>query len=387
MYVLHGSSGTAKYSLDGRKLWQEPYAMFGPPMAAEVFYTMTRKSKDTFTFDFYNAQGTIVNRFNYGDSKTIISGIKQGQDGGLYVFGTIQRKTCDIFLTKYAEHGKQQWSMAYSNDELNGLKYVVAVDVTADFVYLLGRTQLSETGFGCKLIVLKYDHEGRLVSEYFANASRSVRVFKAVEDSVYIAAQGGPEQGEFLVMKMAGRGHAAPAINARHPAVFHHEDASMVPAKQLTAKEEAYRERMRKYMSSLFERFKDKAQRSLDDPAFVIPSEIFESDAYRRWGLGEKGDFSLFEKYYIMQLPILAQTWELYVSIDLAKLSPEEQRFLDEAHTKYGNGRVNYRREVTKEKGTLDQHQEDWFNLIKAVTGSDELDDKGLVFLHRMTPK
>ena len=83
--------------------------------------------------------------------------------------------------------------------ELNGLKYVVAVDVTADFVYLLGRTQLSETGFGCKLIVLKYDHEGRLVSEYFANASRSVRVFKAVEDSVYIAAQGGPEQGEFLV--------------------------------------------------------------------------------------------------------------------------------------------------------------------------------------------
>ncbi len=140
------------------------------------------------------------------------------------------------------------------------------------------------------------------------------------------------------------------------------------------------------FTSSIFERFREEAEERLGDERFTIPDEFFESEYYKKWGLGPKREFSTLEKYWMMQLPMIVQTWEKYQSIDLEKLTREEKRFLDDMRDKHGKGPINFRQETRKEKDKLGQHQVDWFDLIKACTGADELDNKGLVFLHRMTP-
>jgi hypothetical protein len=127
--------------------------------------------------------------------------------------------------------------------------------------------------------------------------------------------------------------------------------------------------------------------KDMDDSQLSVPPEIFHMEMYQKWGLGNKRDFSRKEKYYLMQLPMLEQVWQTYTSIDIKKLTADEKNFLQDTRAKYGKGLINLRMETMKKQGKLQPHQENWFDLIKAVTGTDVLNDNDLVFVYRSTPR
>jgi len=77
----------------------------------------------------------------------------------------------------------------------------------------------------------------------------------------------------------------------------------------------------------------------------------------------------------------------MYQSIDLSNLTSLEREYLDKIHGEYGKGPVNLRQKTLDKKKQIDPQQKYYFDLIKAVTGSDALDDRGLVMSFRMTPR
>ncbi len=398
VYVL--GSGTAKYTLDGRKLWQKSYNMVGPPTTPEFFYRSDRKSRDRFRFDFYDERGSHLNGLNLDGPVIRLQGSGQDADGNLYICGTVDRKVTgsDIFLCKIDRRGREVWRTEYNESKANGSESIVGLQIANGCVYVLGRGQASkqfinETNLPLKYdvnLLLKYDCDGHLLYKASPPMGLSPRVFLVQGDLIYVAAQGSSQDGELVVTRLrqsigmsedTGKHGIAPETANAAP------DTDRQAPLRLSSEERAYRQRMMNFTKSLFKRFQSKGQVPPLLADFVMPEESLQSDIYRKWGIGEKLEFSPFEKYYIMQLPMLAQTWQMYEAVDLKNLTREEQRFLDDMHAKYGNGKINYRREAAKDEGGLEQHQQDWFDLIKAATGSDTLDDKALIFLHRMTPR
>jgi len=118
-----------------------------------------------------------------------------------------------------------------------------------------------------------------------------------------------------------------------------------------------------------------------------VASDIFKSEVYRKWGLGDKTSFSSEEKLYIVQLPQIEEAWKRYKSIDINDLSEPEKKFLKEMHEKYGQGPINLREVMRQEYGELSLHQENIFDVVEAPSGREKLYDIDLVFYYRILPK
>jgi hypothetical protein len=155
----------------------------------------------------------------------------------------------------------------------------------------------------------------------------------------------------------------------------------------LTKEEKQFAKRQIQVWLRVLEDNKDQAKAIYDSPNFQFPSEFLNSDIFRKWGFTPTEPLTLEEKYYLSQISQLDDTWKRVSTIDLDKLSPEESRFLKDMHKEYGSGRINFRQKTREKQGSLTQQQEMWFDLIKASTGDDNLDDKGLVILYRLTPR
>jgi hypothetical protein len=155
----------------------------------------------------------------------------------------------------------------------------------------------------------------------------------------------------------------------------------------LTREEKQFAKQMVQFQSRVLETNQDQAKATFASPNYRLPAELLNSEVFRKWGFNPAGDLTMEEKYYLFSIPQLDDTWKRIGSIDLNKLSPEESRFVKDRHTEYGPGAINLRQKTREKQGSLTPQQDMWFDLIKACTGDDKLDDKGLVVLYRLTPR
>ena len=153
--------------------------------------------------------------------------------------------------------------------------------------------------------------------------------------------------------------------------------------KLLTEREKAFAKRSYELMAKVKEQDKSVNLENM----VVIDINMFCPDSYRKWGLGNKSDFTIEEKLYLVALHQMSQTWEIYNTINLSELSDDEKYFLKEMHGKYGHGPINLKEETRKKQGVLEPQQETWFDLVSAPSGHKKLNDIDLIFLYRMTPR
>ncbi len=205
VYLLNTVFGSAKYSLDGDLIWRKPYGTYRSGYAQEQFYALRRSSRDSFKMSFYDSDGKKDATTNITAPKVRISEIMHGQEGNSYICGTREQKNSktDIVLWAIGSDGQIRWSRVYDDAEVHGLDFPEAAVVDRDNVYIAGKTQRAEKAFlSYRTILLKYDAEGRLVSKTYIGNHGTVRALSVNGDDIYLAIQGGPKAGEFVVMKL-----------------------------------------------------------------------------------------------------------------------------------------------------------------------------------------
>lgn len=119
----------------------------------------------------------------------------------------------------------------------------------------------------------------------------------------------------------------------------------------------------------------------------TVASDALYSDVYRKWGLGSGRDFCLEEKIYIAGLEEMANIWETYQAIDTNNFDEADRVFLQEMHERYGNGRINLRREFARERGKTSSEAESVLETVEIVTGNTELSDRDLIFFRELISK
>jgi hypothetical protein len=149
--------------------------------------------------------------------------------------------------------------------------------------------------------------------------------------------------------------------------------------KLLNGEEEAYAIRMYELLNN------DKFHRGNNPKEEDIQFEegFFESDIYKKWGLADRTEFTYEDKLYLQWLEDTADGWEHYKDA-LTDLSDYEKEHLKEMHEKYGWGRINLRKELEKEGEELEATGNAMLMLTEAVCGSEELDDRALIWLDNM---
>lgn len=140
---------------------------------------------------------------------------------------------------------------------------------------------------------------------------------------------------------------------------------------ELTGQEKDYAKRMFDY---IYDHPNDQADIELEDDLFRMP-------LYRKWGLGERRDFSLEEKIYLSSIEKTAQIWDEYESIDLNFLDQADKDFLTQLHEKYGSGPIDLRKYRKKENGKLSEEANKVLNILEVVSGRTMFEDNDLIFL------
>lgn len=205
VYLLNTVFGSAKYSLDGDLIWRKPYGTYRSGYAQEQFYALRRSSRDVFKMSFYDTAGKNTHIVNIAAPGVRISKVLRDKEGNVYVCGTREQKSSktDIMLWAIGSDGQIRWSRVYGNTEVSGADFPEAAVVDRDNVYIAGKSQRPEKAFlSYRTILLKYDAEGRLVSKTYIGNHGTVRALSVNGDDIYLAIQGGPQAGEFVVMKL-----------------------------------------------------------------------------------------------------------------------------------------------------------------------------------------
>lgn len=140
---------------------------------------------------------------------------------------------------------------------------------------------------------------------------------------------------------------------------------------QLTGLEKDYAKRTFDY---IYDQPKDQTDIELKD-------DLFQTDLYRKWGLGERREFSLGEKVYLSTLDIIAQIWDEYENIDLTSLDQSDRDFLTQLHEKYGSGPIDLRKYRKKENGKLSEDENNVLDIVEVVSGRTIFEDNDLIFL------
>jgi len=301
----------------------------------------------------------------------------------------------EVLLSKYSKEGQKLWQIHHANNaNLNNMaEKMIAVEkmIVDRFgnVYLLMFNSFS---------IVKYNASGELDwscrPEIRDLSPRAMEVGN--NGDIYFADTGRLEDFYRIVKfsqsdndSQASGESFAPVVNQlKTPISKEVKKQTTVKAAEpdlsLTKEERAYSKRMFEHLCRIYDKLGGK---DIDDEFFSIPPEMFEMEMYKKWGLGDKKEFSRKEKYYLMQLPTIVQTWQMYSDIDTNNLQEPENSYLKIMRAKYGNKKINLRAETIKQQGSLEPHQEHWFDLIKATTGSDELSDRDLILVYRLTPK
>jgi len=118
--------------------------------------------------------------------------------------------------------------------------------------------------------------------------------------------------------------------------------------------------------------------RTLGREDLYLPPEFFESETYKKWGFGDRRNFTTGERVYLKRIEETEDFWREYNSINMNSLSKEDQEGLEEMHQKYG---VNPRVDETINKYP---DEEEFFDAIRILTGHETLNDRDLIALKKM---
>lgn len=140
---------------------------------------------------------------------------------------------------------------------------------------------------------------------------------------------------------------------------------------RLSAKEKAYAKRTYDYISA----------QELNEDTVRIPTEIYFSALYKKWGLGPEREFCPSEKAYLLRLDEIAQMWNDYNSIELKRLDQFDREFLQEMHSTYGPGPIDLLAEQKRQTNKLSENVERILRRVEVVSGNTRFDDRDLIFL------
>ena len=131
----------------------------------------------------------------------------------------------------------------------------------------------------------------------------------------------------------------------------------------------------------------------------IMPLDIseykFDSDLYKKWGLGKRRLFTKPEKQYILKLEGIENLWmtyeKEYKSIDLNNLSKSEAAYLKKIHDKYGDKPVDLIKEIRDDEGDFFKENVELYEhclpFLSEVFGFKKTDDLVIIFLHRLEQK
>lgn len=145
--------------------------------------------------------------------------------------------------------------------------------------------------------------------------------------------------------------------------------------KSLDEQDKAFATRLYKFVIS------DKAQGLIDAmPEDNIDSELFETDIYKKWGFGRESNFSDHEKRYLAALEIV-ELWEDYKDFDVAKVDPDDSKFIQELHSNYGEGPVDVRKYLLDEASTPEEADLSLAYIAELLYGDRRVDDRTVLFI------
>lgn len=393
LYLCEGEKRTTKYTFDGQEVWEMPYTSM--QIQSRNMYSIQRKEASSFALSQYNMDSKEKWNFVFQTEGAIRDiSIESGNNDDLYLCGTSeQNNVMKIVLSKYANGGKQAWTKY-----CEGNTYNLDFKVRGEKIYILGSTRIDVANYtmGSNSLLLIFNKDGELIDNLKSEKFGSPRKLFTDKKYLYVIGNGGSDRGEYLVAKLCQSTEAGVSDDRKD---FSAKDTRHIKnnittppmngnpktiSESLAHEQKAYAKRMYEYLKTVY---KELGPVKIADEDITIPEMMYESDIYIKWGLGAKREFSLEEKYYIMNLNQVDETWQLYSSIDLKNLNTPEKEFLERMRKQYGEGSVNLRQKAMDEGKQLVSNQQLFFDLIKAVTGDDTLDDRGLIFSYRVTPK
>lgn len=388
LFLCEGEKRITKYTYDGQKVWEMPYTSI--EIHSRNLYSMQRKNASSFAISQYNLDSQQKWDFVF-QSEGILRNttLETDHNGNVYLCGTSEHdNVMKIVLSKYSNGGIQDWTKC-----LEGNTYSVDFKVRGKKLYVLGSIlpDMSNNFMAGNSFLCIFNEGGELI-DTLKSATFGVPHKLFIDTKhLYVVGGGGLDKGEYLVAKISASEEAKGSGDKNDILA---KDIQGIPApsfrgnaiisEYLSDEQLRYAGRMYEYLKAVCNEFKTSI---ITDQDTIIPDRAYESDVYKKWGLGPKREFTLEEKYYIMNLHYVDSIWHMYNSIDLNNLSASEQDFLERTRNKYGEHSVNLRQTVIDEGKQLDSNQKLFFDLIKAVTGDDTLDDLGLVFSYRIAPK
>ncbi len=111
----------------------------------------------------------------------------------------------------------------------------------------------------------------------------------------------------------------------------------------------------------------------------MLPSRIFESSSYKKWGLGPQKAFGPEEILYILSLDEMAVSWQRYIEIDLDSLTDAEKEYLAKMHQSYGQGPID----LSAHRGSFSKTFNTILDEVEILSGSKALLDVDMVYLRR----
>jgi len=395
---IEGEGGVAKYTLDGKLVWAKEGVWLLNQNQPDVVFTLKKGMTNHLQIETRTADDNLLWNYLFDniDVKDVADTPRWASDrgGNIYIAFNIamNNKAPSILLSKFSENGRLQWQTHHKHSESS---WDIVKDLQVDdggnvFVVDYNAGKPGDVSLSSSFYTIaKYSTDGEqrwsTMLDPWDYEIKEIRI--SPQQDLYVM---GRNKGHFGILKYSQVNEFAetPKKGLENTEISRHVLEKPVEGQQpkieLSADQKAYASRMYEYLITIY---RELGGEKITDKDIVIPEEMFETQLYRTWGLGPKREFSLEEKYYIMNLQQVDRTWQMYQSIDLSNLTSLEREYLDKIHGEYGKGPVNLRQKTLDEKKQIDPQQKYYFDLIKAVTGSDALDDRGLVMSFRMTPR
>ncbi|NLH16204.1 MAG: hypothetical protein GX455_06470 [Phycisphaerae bacterium] len=142
---------------------------------------------------------------------------------------------------------------------------------------------------------------------------------------------------------------------------------------QLSKSEKAY---VRRYCRAMF------AKNPQDLPSRPAMG-VFDSAAYRKWGIGPQRAFCSEEMIYVASLEEMVGSWDQYRQINLDTLTDPEKEYLQKMHQAFGQGPIDL--SSKRGTGTLSAGLEKVLDEVEVLSGSKLLLDIDLIYIKRAT--
>lgn len=398
---IQGLAGSAKFTKEGTLVWAKEMGWVLDRNSPDRIFYVKRPQKNLFRIECKDEKETLLWETLFGDTHADDIDAPPlmvcDSQGNLYAGCTahsMRDSSIQIVLAKYSQNGIKLWELRHKHTSASRcvLKGLTIDNFGAAYLLSYSTTNSEVSIFGDLdyFTMAKYTSEGTRC--WSVRLQGNPQIMSIVDQDIYLVDEGTSLREYYRVFKyvqpldIVEKNNEHPGTAAQIRASQENEQGGNDTTSELadlTEEEQAYVLRMRDYFDSILA----KLGGSITKGDIVIPNTLYETKLYTKWGLDTKREFSIQELYYIMNLQQVDAHWKQYNSIDLSCLTEEEYAYLKTMHQKYGNEAINLRQVAMEQNRSLDQHQHLFFDLIKAVTGDDTLDDRGLVFSYHITPK